>query len=188
MAGPQDGGMNGIVEAVAKAPRHQLGKRVVSDIQLFAGLGVGGDAHAGVTVKHRSRARVTPDASNLRQVHLIHAELFDELATQGFAVGAGVMGENVATRGIDLLDLPRGTRLKLGDTAVIELTGLRNPCAQLDQHQPGLMKATLEKRADGTLVRKAGVMAIVLHGGNVRNGDPIAVTLPAEPHVRLEPV
>ncbi|MDB5688488.1 MAG: hypothetical protein JWL91_364 [Sphingomonas bacterium] len=180
--------MHGIVEAVARAPRHQLGKRVVSEIHLFAGLGVGGDVHAGVTVKHRSRARIMPDAPNLRQVHLIHAELFDELAGQGFAVGAGTMGENIATRGVPLLDLPRGTRLTLGRTAVIALTGLRNPCIQLERHQAGLMQAVLGRAADGSLIRKSGVMAIVLHGGTVCPGDGVAITLPAEPHLRLEPV
>jgi MOSC domain-containing protein YiiM len=180
--------MNGIVEAVAKAPRHQLGKRPTSDIQLFAGLGVGGDAHAGVTVKHRSRARATPDAPNLRQVHLIHAELFDELAAKGFAVGAGAMGENVTTRGIDLLGLPRGTRLLLGEAAIVELTGLRNPCLQLERHQAGLMQAVLGRAADGSLIRKTGVMAIVVQGGTICPGDAITVTLPPGPHAPLEPV
>lgn len=180
--------MNGIIEAVAKAPRHQLGKRRMHDIQLFAGLGVGGDAHAGATVKHQSAARRTPDAPNLRQVHLIHAELFEELATQGFAVGPGEIGENVTTRGIALLDLPCGTRLALGDTAVVELTGLRNPCLQLERLHPGLMAAVLGRDAEGGMIRKSGVMAIVVAGGTVRPGDAIGVTLPAEPHMRLAPV
>jgi hypothetical protein len=180
--------MQGIVEAVAKAPRHQLSKRLTDEILLFAGLGIGGDAHAGVTVKHRSRARVNPDLPNLRQVHLIHAEFIDELVGQGFAVAPGTMGENVTTRGLPLLDLPRGTRLLLGDGAVIELTGLRNPCIQLERHQAGLMQAALGRDAEGQLVRKAGVMAIVLTGGTVRPGDTIGVELPAQPHVGLEPV
>lgn len=173
---------------MAKAPRHQLGKRVTDEILLFAGLGVGGDAHAGVTVKHRSRARVDPTAPNLRQVHLIHAELFDELVAQGFHVGPGAMGENVATRGLDLLSLPRGTRLALGSDAVVELTGLRNPCAQLERHQEGLMQATLGRDDQGRLVRKAGVMAIVLAGGDVREGDPIRVELPPGEPRPLQPV
>jgi MOSC domain-containing protein YiiM len=180
--------MHGIVEAVAKAPRHQLSKRPADEILLFAGLGVGGDAHAGATVKHRSRARVNPDLPNLRQVHLIHAEFIDELVAQGFAVAPAAMGENVTTRGLPLLDLPRGARLRLGESAVIELTGLRNPCIQLERLQSGLMEAALGRDADGRLIRKAGVMAIVITGGPVRPGDTIAVDLPAGPHLRLEPV
>lgn len=176
------------VVAVAKAPRHQLGKRVTDEILLFAGLGVGGDAHAGATVKHRSRARVDPTLPNLRQVHLLHAELFDELSAQGFAVRPGVLGENVTTRGIDLLNLPTGTRLRLGSDAVIELTGLRNPCIQMESHQQGLMQATLGRDGEGRLVRKAGVMGIVLAGGAVRAGDAIEIRLPDDPHRPLVPV
>jgi len=180
--------MQEIVEAVAKAPRHQLSKRVSDEILLFAGLGVGGDAHAGATVKHRSRARVNPDLPNMRQVHLLQAEFIDELVEQGFAVGPGTMGENVTTRGLPLLDLARGTRLLIGEAAVIELTGLRNPCIQLERYQAGLMQAALGHDAEGRLVRKAGVMAIVLVGGVVRPGDDIRVELPAGLSVKLEPV
>ena len=157
-------------------------------IRLLAGLGVEGDAHHGVTVKHRSRVARDPSQPNLRQVHLIHAELHDELGAAGFTVPAGLMGENVTTRGVDLLGLPTGARLCLGDTAVVEVTGLRNPCAQLDRLQPGLMAATLARDEDGKLVRKAGVMGIVLADGEVRPGDPIRVELPPEPHRALEPV
>ena len=129
-----------------------------------------------------------PNQPNLRQVHLVHAELHDTLREQGFAVSAGQMGENVTTRGVDLLGLPTGARLHLGDVAVVEVTGLRNPCAQLDRIQPGLMGATLERTADGNLIRKAGVMAVVLKGGDVRPGDPIRVEPPPDPHRPLAPV
>jgi MOSC domain-containing protein YiiM len=159
-----------------------------ASIQLLAGLGVWDDAHQGVMVKHRSRVARDPSQPNLRQVHLIHAELHDALAAQGFVLKPGEMGENVTTRGLDLLGLPTGARLRLGETAVIEVTGLRNPCLQLDGIQPGLMAATLERDARGRLVRKAGVMGIVLAGGDVRPGDPIRVELPAAPHRPLEPV
>jgi MOSC domain-containing protein YiiM len=159
-----------------------------ASIRLLAGLGVDGDAHLGETVKHRSRVKRDPTRPNLRQVHLIHAELHDELARAGFKVVPGEMGENVTTRGVDLLALPTGTRLHLGETAVVEVTGLRNPCAQLDGIQPGLMEATLARDARGALVRKAGIMAVVRAGGDVRPGDPIRVELPPEPHHTLEPV
>jgi MOSC domain-containing protein YiiM len=180
--------MDGVVTAVSRSARHTLTKPNQDNIRLLAGLGVEGDAHSGTTVKHRSRVARDPSQPNLRQVHLVHAELHDTLKQQGFAVAAGQMGENVTTRGIDLLGLPTGARLRLGDTAIIEVTGLRNPCAQLDRIQPGLMGATLERAADGSLIRKAGIMAVVLKGGDVRPGDPIRVELPADPHRLLAPV
>jgi MOSC domain-containing protein YiiM len=157
-------------------------------IRLLSGLGVEGDAHMGETVKHRSRVARDPSQPNLRQVHLIHAELHDELAAAGFDVVVGQMGENIATRGIDLLGLPTGTKLHIGQHAVVEITGLRNPCAQLEGIQPGLMAATLDRDADGNLIRKAGVMGIVLVDGDVSSGDEIRVELPDEPHVPLAPV
>ena len=180
--------MAGIVLAVSRSPEHTFSKRVEESIRLVAGLGVEGDAHSGVTVKHRSRMARDPTQPNLRQVHLIHAELHEELRASGFAVSAGDMGENVTTRGIDLLCLPAGTRLLLGDEAVVEVTGLRNPCAQLDRFQPGLMAAVLGRDERGALIRKSGVMAIVLSGGAVRVGDPIRVDLPPQPHRLLAPV
>jgi len=180
--------MGGTVAAVCRSAGHTFGKPTASGIRLLAGLGVEGDAHAGATVKHRSRVARDPTQPNLRQVHLIHAELHDELRAAGFDVAPGQMGENVTTRGIDLLGLPTGARLRLGDEAVVEITGLRNPCAQLDGPQPGLMKAVLDRDADGNLVRKAGVMAVVLTGGEVRPGDPVAVELPPAPHRPLAPV
>ncbi len=176
------------VVAVAGSAGHHFSKTTHASITLLAGLGVEGDAHAGVTVKHRSRVAADPTQPNLRQVHLIHAELIDTLRAQGFDVAPGGMGENVTTRGVALLDLPVGARLGLGAEAVIEITGLRNPCAQLDRYRPGLMGAVLGRAADGSLVRLAGVMAIVLRGGVVRPGDGVSVRLPAEPHRRLAPV
>jgi hypothetical protein len=178
----------GIVLAVAAAPLHGFHKPVVAAIHLEAGLGVRGDAHHGVTVKHRSRVAVDPTQPNLRQVHLIGAALFAELAGKGFAVRPGEMGENITTAGLDLLALPQGSLLHLGPTAVVEVTGLRNPCAQLDAFQPGLMQAVLDRDAEGRLIRKAGIMGIVRAAGMVRPGDAIRVVRPALPHQALERV
>lgn len=180
--------MRGVVVAVARSAGHTMSKPRAGRISLVAGLGVDGDAHMGETVKHRSRVRRDPTQPNLRQVHLIHSELHDELRAAGFEVGEGQMGENVTTRGLDLLALPTGTRLRLGPRAVVEVTGLRNPCSQLDGIQQGLMEATLDRGPDGELIRKAGVMAVVLQGGDVRPGDQIDAELPPEPHRPLEPV
>jgi MOSC domain-containing protein YiiM len=176
------------VEAVGSNGAHTFSKATRPAIRLVAGLGVEGDAHAGVTVKHRSRVARDPDQPNLRQVHLVHAELHEELAGLGFRVEPGDIGENVTTRGIDLLALPVGTRLRLGADAVVEVTGLRNPCRQLDAFQPGLMAATLGRAPDGSVIRKAGVMGVVLVGGEVRPGDAVEVTLPEPPHRPLVPV
>jgi MOSC domain-containing protein YiiM len=175
--------------AVARDSEHRFAKRSSMSITLLPGLGVAGDAHCGTTVQHRSRIRSTPGAPNLRQVHLIHAELFSELTASGFEVTAGMMGENVTTTGIDLLSLSTGTQLLLGGQAIIELTGLRNPCRQIDDNiAPGAMAAVLGRAADGALVRKAGVMAIVLGGGQVRPGDAIAIHHLPDHHVPLVPV
>jgi MOSC domain-containing protein YiiM len=178
----------GHVVAVAARPDHAVSKLSRPAIRLVAHLGVEGDTHAGVTVQHRSRVRADPTQANLRQVHLIHGELHDELVARGFAVGPAVMGENVTTRGIDLLGLAAGTRLRLGAAAVVEITGLRNPCAQLDGIQPGLMAATLDRAADGTLIRRAGVMGVVVSSGDVRPGDRIDVVAAPARHVALGPV
>jgi MOSC domain-containing protein YiiM len=180
--------MDGVVTAVSRSARHTLVKPNEDSIRLVAGLGVDGDAHSGATVKHRSRVARDPSQPNLRQVHLVHAELHETLRKQGFAVSAGQMGENVTTRGIDLLGLPTGARLYLGDAAIVEVTGLRNPCAQLDRIQPGLMGATLERAPDGSLVHKAGIMGVVLEGGDVRPGDPVRVEMPPGAHRPLAPV
>jgi MOSC domain-containing protein YiiM len=177
-----------VVAAVCRDGDHRFSKPVQPWVGLVAGLGVAGDAHLGRTVQHLSRVARDPTAPNLRQVHLIHAELFEELARHGHRVGPGDMGENVTTHGVDLLGLPTGTRLHLGPVAVVEVTGLRNPCRQLDGFQPGLMKAVLDRDAEGGLVRKAGVMAVVLTGGRVAAGDAVVVELPVGPHRPLEPV
>jgi MOSC domain-containing protein YiiM len=180
--------MSGTIVAVSRSPGHTLSKPNEGSVRLLTGLGVEGDAHMGKTVKHRSRLAKDPTVPNLRQVHLIHAELHDELEAAGFRLAPGVMGENVTTRGVDLLGLPAGTRLHLGKAAVVEVTGLRNPCAQLNKIQPGLMAATLDRDAEGNLIRKAGIMAVVLAEGEVKPGDAIAVELPPQPHRALEPV
>lgn len=180
--------MTGHVIAVCSKPENGVGKLLRPAIKLIAGHGVEGDAHAGATVKHRSRAAKFPTMPNLRQVHLIHVELFDELREKGFEVMPGDMGENITTLGIDLLSMKRGTRLHLGDEALVELTGLRNPCYQLDGIQAGLMQATLEQLPDGKLMRKTGVMGIVLQGGTVKAGDAIRVEVPKEAVTELEPV
>ncbi|GCF10616.1 MOSC domain-containing protein [Dictyobacter arantiisoli] len=172
----------GEVLAVSMSPTHTFSKPNQEYIRLLTGLGVEGDAHLGRTVKHRSRVAVDPTQPNLRQVHLIHGELHTELQAAGFTVSAGQMGENITTRGIDLLALPTGTRLHLGETAIVEVTGLRNPCVQLDRFQPGLMAAVLDHDENGDLIRKAGIMGIVLTDGEVRPGDPIRVELPPAPH------
>ncbi len=180
--------MEATVTALSVSPTHTMKKPNQDRVKLLTGLGVEGDAHLGVTVKHRSRVARDPSQPNLRQVHLVHAELLDELRGAGFAVEAGDMGENVTTRGIDLLGLPTGTRLHLGPTAIVEITGLRNPCGQLDGVQQGLMSATLDKDDDGNLIRKAGIMGIVLTDGDVQVGDSIKVELPPAPHQPLQPV
>jgi MOSC domain-containing protein YiiM len=164
-----------------------MSKPRADSVRLLEGLGVEGDAHAGATVKHRYRVAKDPTAPNLRQVHLIHTELFDELRAKGFTVNPGQMGENITTAGIDLLSLPRGTRLRLGEQAIVEITGLRNPCSQIDGIREGLMEAVLERRPTG-LVRKSGVMAIVLVSGEVKPDDRISVDLPPLPHEPLKPV
>ncbi len=179
--------MQATVAAVSLSPGHTMAKPNQVSIRLLAGLGVEGDAHMGTTVKHRSRVRRDPAQPNLRQVHLIHAELHDALRERGFDLRPGQMGENVTTRGLDILALPAGTRLRLGAGAIIEVTGLRTPCEQLNGIQPGLMDAVLSKDEQGNLIRKAGIMAIVVAAGQVRPGDAIEVDLPPEPHRPLGP-
>ncbi|WP_211596282.1 MOSC domain-containing protein [Paracoccus aestuariivivens] len=158
------------------------------EIRIVAGLGIEGDAHQGVTVKHRSRVRADPTQPNLRQVHLIHSELFDELAAQGFSISPADLGENITTKDIDLLGLPRGAILRIGDQVQLEVTGLRNPCSQIETFQKGLLGAVLVKGNDGKLIRKSGIMAVVRSGGTVRPGDGITVAYPAPPYLPLERV
>jgi MOSC domain-containing protein YiiM len=170
------------VVAVCCSPTHSFGKPTLIAIRLLAGLGVEGDAHLGGTVKHRSRVAIDPTQPNLRQVHLIHIELYDELRAVGFDVSPGQMGENITTRGVDLLALPIGTLLRLGQEAVVEVAGLRNPCAQLDAFRPGLTAAVLDRDESGRLIRKAGIMGVVRASGEVRPGDAIRIELPLPPH------
>jgi MOSC domain-containing protein YiiM len=177
--------MDGKVESVNRSPTHTMAKPPHESITLLAGLGVEGDAHMGATVQHASRDHSKP---NLRQVHLIPAELHDELRQKGFDVDTGEMGENVTTRGIDLLALPEGARLHLGGEAVIEVTGLRTPCDQLNGVRPGLLNEVLDRDEHGNLIRRAGIMSIVLSGGEVRPGDQVRVELPQAPHQPLGPV
>jgi MOSC domain-containing protein YiiM len=180
--------MSATVISVHRDDAHRFSKAEEESIRLIAGLGVEGDAHCGVTVQHRSRVARDPTQPNLRQVHLVHGELLDELAREGFAIRPGDIGENILTRDIALLGLPTGTRLHIGAEAVVAVTGLRNPCHQLDDFQKGLLAATLDRDADGNLIRKAGVMAIVLVGGIIRPGDAIGIELPPEPHEALKVV
>jgi len=157
---------------------HEFSKPPRASITLIEGLGVEGDAHLGVTVQHLSRIKRDPTVLNLRQVHLIHAELHDEMRAEGFEVGAGDLGENITTRGIDLLGLPLNARLHLGPDAVVEVKGLRNPCYQIDDFRKGLLKVCIDKDADGNMVCKAGIMGVVIAGGAVKPGDAIRVELP----------
>ncbi|OEU88190.1 molybdenum cofactor biosysynthesis protein [Streptomyces abyssalis] len=180
--------MSGMVTAVSSNGQYSFTKPNRGSITLLAGLGVEGDVHAGVTVKHRSRVAQDPTQPNLRQVHLIHEELFAEVGEEGFAVAPGELGENITTRGIDLLGLPAGTLLRIGDEAVLEVTGLRNPCLQIDNFQEGLLKQVVGRDEAGNVVRKAGIMSIVKEGGTVRPGDTIKAERPNGPHRALERV
>ncbi|MFD8956669.1 MOSC domain-containing protein [Streptomyces anulatus] len=180
--------MYGTVTTVSAGGGHTFSKANRDSVTLLAGLGVEGDAHAGVTVKHRSRVAQDPTRPNLRQVHLIHEELFTELSGAGFTVAPGELGENLTTRGIDLLALPTGTLLRIGDDAVVEVTGLRNPCLQIEAFQEGLLKQVVGRDATGAVVRKAGVMSVVRQGGVIRPGDTVAAELPGGPHRPLERV
>ncbi|MFA3875728.1 MOSC domain-containing protein [Streptomyces sp. MMCC 100] len=180
--------MSSTVTAVSSNGTYSFTKPNRDSITLLAGLGVEGDVHAGVTVKHRSRIAQDPTQPNLRQVHLIHEELFDEVGAEGFEVAPGDLGENITTRGVDLLGLPVGTLLRIGDDAVLEVTGLRNPCLQIDNFQDGLLKQVVGRDEAGNIVRKAGIMSIVKRGGTVRPGDAITAELPSEPHRPLDRV
>jgi MOSC domain-containing protein YiiM len=180
--------MNPTIIALSVSPTHTMRKENKDTLTLQKGLGVEGDAHNGTTVKHRSRVAQDPTQPNLRQVHLIHSELHDELKTKGFEVEYGQMGENITTLGIDLLGLPKGTQLHIGESAIVEVTGLRNPCHQLNGIQDGLLNAVLDKDETGNLIRKAGIMGIVLEGGVIKLDDSIKVVLPPLPYLALERV
>ncbi len=176
------------VSAVSFSEAHGFHKLPVASISLIPGYGVANDTHAGKTVQHLSRIRADPTQPNLRQVHLIHEELFKTLALGGFTVKAGQLGENLTTRGLYLLALPTGTRLFIGAEVILEVTGLRNPCLQLDGFQNGLLKAVLDRDAEGTLFRKAGIMSVVLTGGTIEPGAEVRLELPPEPWTKLERV
>ena len=178
----------GVVISVSRNDSHTFSKQTVDEVKLLAGLGVEEDAHAGNTVKHRSRVAEDPTQPNLRQVHLLQSELLDELTAKGFSVHPGDLGENILTEGIDLLDLPKGTQLRIGQQAIVEITGLRNPCWQIDAFQSGLLSAVVDRDAEGAIIRKAGVMGIVLQAGSVCPHDVITASMPHEPHERLGPV
>jgi MOSC domain-containing protein YiiM len=179
---------NGTVLSVSMSPSHSFSKYRGESINLLQGLGVEGDAHSGKSVQHLSRITKNPKKPNLRQVHLIHAELFEELAESGFELAPGMLGENITTANIALLSLPTGSRLRFAELAVIEITGLRNPCNQIDTFMPGLLAAVVRRDSNGNLVRKCGVMATVVTGGLVQPGDPIEVVLPSEPYTPLQRV
>ena len=176
------------VVAVHRSPGHTFSKAPATAVALVAGCGVRGDAHAGARVRHRSRVRADPDQPNLRQVHLIQRELLDELGSAGFAVAPGELGENITTEGLDLLGLPTGAVLLLGPDALVVLTGLRNPCHQIDDHAPGLLAQVRRRDDSGAVVRRAGVMGVVVRSGTVAPGDPIVVASPPLPHHPLAPV
>lgn len=178
----------GYVISVSKSNTHTFKKYQEEKIILLKGLGVKGDAHMGVTIKHRSRVAKDPSQPNLRQVHLLHKELLDELKEKNFVVNPGQLGENITTQGIDILGLPKDSILSIGQNVKVKVTGLRNPCKQIDSIKEGLMQAVLEKDEDGNLIRKAGIMGIVLVGGEVKVGDRITIDLPAKPHLKLQRV
>jgi len=173
---------------VHRSDEHTFSKMSVDEITLLPGLGVEGDAHSGPRVKHRSRVKANPDQPNLRQVHLVASELLTAVGDQGFAVDPGQVGENVTTSGLDLIRLPVGSMLRLGDEALVSLTGLRNPCVQIDAFQDGLQRAMLGRDDDGSLLRKTGVMSVVVHGGVVRPGDSIEVRFPPGPAIRMQKI
>ena len=177
-----------VVAGLAKDGQHRFSKVPQEQVVLVEGHGVEDDAHAGTTVQHRSRVAADPSQPNLRQVHLLAAEFLDDARQHGYDVGTGDLGENVLTSGVDLIALPRDTLLHLGPDAVVRVTGLRNPCAQIDGFRTGLLRLAVGRDDAGEVVRKAGVMGVVVAGGVVRVGDPIAVVTPPEPHHRLERV
>ena len=176
------------VISLSLSSTHSFSKQTTDQITLIEGIGVEGDAHAGKTVKHRSRVARDPSQPNLRQVHLVHSELLDELRDKGFHISPGQIGENILTQGIDLLSLPQDTRLQIGPNAIVRVTGLRNPCKQLNDNTPDLMDAVLDQDEEGNLIRKSGIMGVVEKGGNITVDDPIVVELPPEPHQALDRV
>ncbi len=170
------------VVAVSLSRTHTFSKHPQPHIHLLAGLGVEGDAHCGATVRHRYLARRDPTQPNLTQVHLLQAELLETLRSSGFPLLPGDLGENITTSGIDLLALPASTRLHIGPAAVVEITGLRTPCVQMNHLRPGLMAAVFTYLPSGKKSPRTGVMSIVRRGGTVTPDCPIEIELPALPH------
>ena len=145
---------------------HHFSKRAVERVTMVAGVGIEGDVHAGPLVQHRSRVRVDPNQPNLRQVHLIDDAVFAVAASAGFEIDHGDLGENVTVSGLDVHGLAVGTMLRLGESAFVAVTGLRNPCGQINGLRPGLLDVL--RRADGgDIVRRAGIMGVVVRGGEV---------------------
>ncbi len=179
--------MSASVVAVHRSAEHKFSKETVDAVTVLAGLGVEGDAHMGARVKHRSRVAKDPNQPNLRQVHLVASELLDEVAAKGYTVRPGDLGENVTTQGLDLITLPVGTSLRIGDV-LLTLTGLRNPCVQIDAFADGLQGEMLGRDDTGKLVRKTGVMAVVVRSGEIRPGDEIIVAAPAGNPVPMEKI
>lgn len=178
----------GTVVSLSRSAKHRFSKKLEKRLRIVEGHGVEGDAHAGSTVKHRSRVAKDPNQPNLRQVHLIASELLEELSRKGFEIEAGDLGENILTVGIDLIALPKGTRLHIGVSVVLRITGLRNPCPQIEAFQEGLLSQMVEKTKDGSLILKTGIMSVVESGGEIIVGEAIQVELPAMPYVALERV
>lgn len=176
------------VVALHRSSEHTFSKESCGEVTVVAGIGVDGDAHAGATVRHRSRVAADPTQPNLRQVHLIPSEILDRVRAAGHDVEPGDLGENVTTEGIDLHALPTGTLLRIGDTALLAITGLRNPCGQIENFRTGLLAEVRGRGDDGRLQRWAGVMSVVVQGGTIRTGDPIAAQSPPLPHHPLERV
>jgi MOSC domain-containing protein YiiM len=172
------------VVAVHRKEEYGVFKEIQESVHLVKGFGVQGDAHMGTLVQHRYNKKQNPNQPNLRQVHLIQAELFDDLKELGLIVKPGEMGENITTRNIDIINLPLDTKLHLGDSAILQLTGLREPCGQLNTVQKGLKNAVLDESGKS----RVGVMSVVLRGGAVKADDLIRVELPSEPHQDLQPV
>jgi len=177
----------GTVLEVSCSAKHEFSKQRTSAIRIAAGHGVVGDAHAGELIQHRSRMEIDPDQPNLRQVHLMPVELLEELDRKGFEVDPGDLGENITTRGIDLVSLGRDTILRIGGETVLCVTGLRNPCVQIEKFAPGLLNE-LAVKSDGKVRRKAGIMCVALSGGTVRPGDEVSVYHPEGPYIPLERV
>ena len=178
--------MTAVVRNLHRSAEYTFSKQTCDQLELVAGIGVVGDTHAGPTVRHRSRMERDPSQPNLRQVHLFDAEILDELSAEGFEVGPGVLGENVTTVGLDALTLPTGTLLRIGDDALLGLTGIRNPCVQIEARFPGLLKRMVHRDDSGPLTRLTGAMAVVLQSGTIRQGDTITVQLPPHPHQPLQ--